>query len=175
MVELQSERGVSFRKVTYTESQATYKSWNVRGETMHAMSHSAGGAAETASSRKIQTYSSIPTDYIFQPVDFDMLLVSTFYPRLAVVSLLLLVTSVRPLSCFSTFQFLFSASILFWLRNLSFPLMKIRTSSHLWYLTLAFLYLMTGIFTTLGIKNLRNNNNNNNNNCNYRTQHSTVW
>ena len=39
---------------------------------LHAMSHSAGGtAAETASSRKVLKYSSIPTDYISQPVAFE--------------------------------------------------------------------------------------------------------
>jgi len=39
---------------------------------LHATSHYAGGtAAETASSRKVQKYSSIPTDSIFQPVTFE--------------------------------------------------------------------------------------------------------
>ena len=39
---------------------------------LHATSHSAiGTAAETASSRKVQKYSSIPTDCIFQPVAFE--------------------------------------------------------------------------------------------------------
>jgi len=39
---------------------------------LHATSHYAGGAAaETASSRKVQKYSSIPTDDIFQPVAFE--------------------------------------------------------------------------------------------------------
>ena len=37
---------------------------------LHATSHSAGAAAETAFSRKVQKYSSIPSDYIFQPVAF---------------------------------------------------------------------------------------------------------
>jgi len=38
---------------------------------LHATSHSAGAAAETAFSRKVQKYSSIPTDYIFRPVAFE--------------------------------------------------------------------------------------------------------
>jgi len=46
------------------------RSINVRNNN-NATSYTAGGAAETASSRKVQKYSSIPTDYIFQPAAFE--------------------------------------------------------------------------------------------------------
>ena len=35
---------------------------------LHSTSHSAGSAAETASNRKETKYSSLPPDFIFQPV-----------------------------------------------------------------------------------------------------------
>jgi len=40
---------------------------------LHATSHSAGSATETASVRKESKYSSLPPDYIFQPVAFETL------------------------------------------------------------------------------------------------------
>ena len=40
---------------------------------LHSTSHSAGSAAETASGRKETKYSSLPPDFIFQPVAIDTL------------------------------------------------------------------------------------------------------
>jgi len=40
---------------------------------LHSTSHSAGSAAETASNRKETKYSSLPPDYVFQPVAFETL------------------------------------------------------------------------------------------------------
>jgi len=40
---------------------------------LHSTSHSAGSAAETASVRKESKYSSLPPDYIFQPVAIETL------------------------------------------------------------------------------------------------------
>jgi len=40
---------------------------------LHSTSHSAGSAAETASVRKESKYSSLPPDYIFQPVAIEIL------------------------------------------------------------------------------------------------------
>ena len=40
---------------------------------MHSTSHSAGSAAETASNRKETKYSSLPRDFIFQPVAIETL------------------------------------------------------------------------------------------------------
>jgi len=40
---------------------------------LHSTSHSAGSAAETASVRKETKYSSLPSDFIFQPVAIETL------------------------------------------------------------------------------------------------------
>ena len=40
---------------------------------MHSTSHSAGSAAETASVRKESKYSSLPPEYLFQPVAIETL------------------------------------------------------------------------------------------------------
>ena len=40
---------------------------------LHSTSHSAGSAAEIASARKESKYSTLPSDYIFQPVEFETL------------------------------------------------------------------------------------------------------
>ena len=40
---------------------------------LHSTSYSAGSAAETASIRKETKYSSLPPDYIFQPVAIETL------------------------------------------------------------------------------------------------------
>ena len=40
---------------------------------LHSTSHSAGSAAETASARKETKYSSLPPDFIFQPVAIETL------------------------------------------------------------------------------------------------------
>ena len=40
---------------------------------LHVTSHSAGGAAETASVRKESKYSALPSDYLFQPTAFENL------------------------------------------------------------------------------------------------------
>ena len=40
---------------------------------LHVTSHSAGGAAETASVRKETKYSALPSDYLFQPIAFENL------------------------------------------------------------------------------------------------------
>jgi len=85
---------------------------------LHATSQSAGGAAETASSRKVQKYSSIQTGYIFQPVAFKahVSLNASSFNFLREVGRRLTASSgdLHETSfLFQRLQFLFSASILF--------------------------------------------------------------
>jgi len=79
---------------------------------MHDTSHSAdGAAAETASDRKVQKYSSIPLDNISSQSHLRLMgcwthLVLIFCMRSAVIWQFLLVTSVRPLSWFQRLSIL---------------------------------------------------------------------
>jgi len=74
---------------------------------LYASSHSAGGAAEIAPVRKELKYSLLPSDFIFQPVTFEILgtLNSSGYDffcaRSADGEVLFLAILVRPRSCFS--------------------------------------------------------------------------
>jgi len=115
---------------------------------LHSTSHSAGSAAETASNRKETKYSSLPPDFIFQPVATEIL----GPVNASALNFFSEEIHTRPHFDSSAFQCLYSASTLVWLRTPSVSLTKTWTSSHQWRLFLASSFFNSGdLYTTWGI------------------------
>ena len=106
---------------------------------LHSTSHSAGSTAETTSVRKETKYSSLPPDFIFQPVAIETLgplnacALSEVGRRLTSLS----EDSHETSFLFQCLSMLISTSTLLWLWTPSASLTKTWTSSHQWYLFLA--------------------------------------